>query len=163
MAGDIAAAPTVDAAVAGIDAVVSALGPTSNTPDQVALFEGFARTLGAAMERNGVRRLVALSGGACTLPGERKRLRARVASALVRLAVRHVVEAKQRELEIIAASGLDWIAPRPPRVVEAPARGYWRAGDVATGMSITQADLAAFMVEQLTSDTYLRQAPFISN
>jgi putative NADH-flavin reductase len=146
-----------------VDAVISVLGPTKNTADQVALFESFARSLVEAMSTHGVRRLVAISGGACTLPGERKRLGARVASTFVRLAVRHVVAAKQRELEIIAASDLDWTAPRPPRVVEKPALGKYRVGDDASGMSITQADLAAFMVDQLTDTTYLRQAPFVSN
>ena len=97
------------------------------------------------------------------MPGERKRLGARLASGFVRLAVRHVVAAKQRELEIIAVSDLDWTAPRPPRVVEKPATGSYQVGDEARGMSISQGDLAAFMVDQLTDTRYLRQAPFISN
>lgn len=163
VAGDIADPTQVAAAVAGVDAVISALGPTSNTADQVALFETFATSLVGAMQAAGVRRLVALSGAACALPGERKPLRARIASTFVRLAVRHVVAAKQRELEIIAASDLDWIAPRPPRVQEAPAGGHYRVGSEATGLRITAADLAAFMVAQLTDRAYLRQAPFISN
>jgi hypothetical protein len=143
--------------------VLSALGPTSNSADQVALFDGFARALVGAMTADGVRRLVAVSGGACTLPGERKRLGARLASAFVRLAVRNVVAAKQRELDIIVASDLDWTAPRPPRVNEAPATGSYRVGAAATGMSITQGDLAAFMVDQLADTTFVRDAPFVSN
>ena len=163
VAGDIADPAIVARSVAGVDAVVSVLGPTSNTAEQVALFEGFARALVSAMEAHSVRRLVAISGAACTLAGEHKAFRARMASGFVRLAARHVVEAKQRELDVIAASDLDWTAPRPPRVVAAPATGSYRVGDAATGMRITQGDLAAFMVQQLTDGTYLRQAPFFSN
>ncbi len=161
--GDIADAEVVARSVAGVDAVLSVLGPTSNTADQVELFEGFATALVSAMEAAGVRRLIAISGGACTLATERKRFSARIASAVVRLLVRHVVAAKQRELEIIVASDLDWTAPRPPRVLESAATGSYRAGDAARGMSVTQGDLAAFMVDQLTDNKYLRQAPFVSN
>jgi putative NADH-flavin reductase len=161
--GDIGDSDTVRAAVAGVDAVVSVLGPTSNAADQVTLFEGFARTLVDAMRANGIRRLVAISGAACTLPGERKRFGARVASGFVRLLVRNVVEAKQREVDVIAASDLDWVAPRPPRVMEEPATGSYRVGPAATGMRITRGDLADFIVAQLTDDTFLRQAPFVSN
>lgn len=161
--GNIADIDAVQAAVGGVDAVISALGPTSNSPDQVSLFESFAQALVAAMTANGVRRLVAISGAGCTLPGERKPLGGRIASAMVRLAVRNVVEAKQRELEIIVASDLDWIAPRPARVVDDPATGTYRVGSDAKGFRITAADLAEFMVAQLTDDSYLRQAPIISN
>jgi hypothetical protein len=41
--------------------------------------------------------------------------------------------------------------------------GELRIGAAATGMSVTQVDLARFMVERLSDDAYLRQAPFISN
>lgn len=161
--GDIADKAAVATAVRGVDAVISVLGPTSNSADQVALFEGFARTLVSAMAAERVRRLVAISGAACSLPAEQKRLGARLASAFVSLAVRNVVRAKQHELDVIAESGLDWIAPRPPRVVEGPASGSYRVGADARGMRITQGDLADFIVRQLTDDTYLRQAPFVSN
>ena len=161
--GDIADEAAVAEAVRGVDAVISVVGPTSNSADQVALFERFAEALVSAMTAAGVRRLVAISGAACSLPGERKRLGARLASAFVSLAVRNVVQAKQRELDIIARSELDWIAPRPPRVVDGRASGSYRVGADARGMRITQGDLADFIVRQLTDDRYVRQAPFVSN
>lgn len=162
VAGDIGDARAVAAAVAGVDAVVSALGPTANNAEQVPLFESFALSLVNAMKAHGVRRLVTISGAGVTLPGERKPLRGRVASAIVRLFVPHVVRAKQRELEIIIESDLDWIAPRPPRVIEGERTGDYRVGSGAGGLRITQSDLADFMVQALTDDTYLRQAPLVS-
>lgn len=161
--GDIDNTEQVERAVADVDAVISVLGPTENTAEQVERFEGFARTLVDVMSAKAVRRLVTVSGGACTMPGERKPLRGRVASAIVRLFVPHVVAAKQRELEIVARSDLDWIAPRPARVVTGEFTGTYHAGTQLRGMRIRQADLADFMVGQLTDDTYLRQAPFVSS
>ena len=164
VSGDLGDAASIEAVVAGADAVISAVGPTSNSPEQVAIFEWFARVLVAAMDRHGVRRAVALSGAGVTAPGESKRLPDRLASAVVKRVVRHVVEAKQRELDVLAASGIEWIAPRPTRVVEGAGGRPYRAGAVSVGprSTIASADLADFMVRQLTDDTYLRQAPFIT-
>jgi putative NADH-flavin reductase len=162
--GDIGDARLVEEAITGADAVISAVGPTANTPEQVELFEGFARSLVATMQRLGIRRLVTLSGAGVTAPGERKRFTDRLASAIVGRVVRHVVMAKQRELEIVAGSDLDWVAPRPPRVTEGELTRSYRVGQIGIGprSSISQADLAHFMVAQLRDDEHLRQAPFIS-
>ncbi|MDL2335296.1 MAG: NAD(P)H-binding protein [Chloroflexota bacterium] len=163
VAGDIADPAAVERAVQGAEAVISVLGPTTNSADQVQLFEAFAKALVAAMKRSGARRLVTISGAGCTLPGEIKPVSGRVASAVVRLFVRHVVEAKQRELNVIVASDLDWTAPRPARVTDAPATGKYRVGRDAKGFQVSAADLAQFMVAQLADDSYLRQAPIVSN
>jgi len=66
------------------------------------------RSVLAAMESVGVRRLVGLAGGAVNVPGERKPITGRITTALVRLMARNVVEAKQREFDIVRRSGLDW-------------------------------------------------------
>jgi putative NADH-flavin reductase len=161
--GDISDGARVAEAVTDVDAVISVLGPSSNSADQVVLFESFARTLIAAMKTHGVKRLVAISGGAASLTGEHKPLRARIASSIVRMFVGHVVRAKQRELDIIAASDVDWIAPRPPRVIEGAETGSYQVGDTARGMRISQGDLAHFMVTALTDNAYVRQAPFIAS
>ena len=161
--GDIGDRVRVTAAVAGVDAVISALGPTSNGADQVPLFENFARVLVDAMNSHGVRRLVAISGGAVNVPGERKRLAARIASAVVRAFVGNVVAAKQREFDLVYASDLDWVAPRAARVVDEPRTGTYKVGDAARGTRINAGDVADFMVGALTDDRYLRQAPLIAN
>lgn len=161
--GDIANLDEVSAAVADVEAVVSALGPTSRGSDQVRLFQAFARTLVGAMQATGARRLVSVSGAACTMPGEKRSLSQRAASGLVRVFVPHVVEAKQRELDVIAASHLDWVAPRPPRVVDGRATGAYRVGPSLGSNRVTAGNLAEFMVRQLTDDEYLRQAPYVSD
>ncbi len=164
--GDIAKAEDVAAAIAGSEAVISTVGPTSNTPDQVALFDAWAQHLVAGMQSHGVRRLVLLSGAAVEVPGRPKTLADGIASTVVRLLARHVVAAKQREFEIVSASDLDWIAARPPRVVAGPRTGRYRAGmDVRLGprSRVRQADLADFLVAQLSDDRWLRQAPFVTS
>ncbi|HYI21802.1 MAG TPA: NAD(P)H-binding protein, partial [Candidatus Limnocylindrales bacterium] len=157
VAGDVADADAVRDAIDGIEAVISVLGPRSNSPEQEEVFVAFASALVAAMQARGVARLVTLSGAAVRVPGENKRPLDRLASLVLGKAVRHVVQAKQRELDIIAASRLDWIAPRPPRVVDGPLTGEYRVGDHSVGprSRISTPDLAEFIVACLTDDEHL--------
>jgi putative NADH-flavin reductase len=161
-AADIGDPDAVARAVVGADAVIWAVGPTSNAPDQPAIFERGAHNLVAAMNAAGVRRLVALSGAGITIAGERKPLAGRLMSALVGVVARHVVEAKRREYAVFSASGLHWTLARPPRVVEAPARGSYTAGDALAGSSVSQADLAQFMVDALADASLVGKAPYVS-
>jgi putative NADH-flavin reductase len=161
--GDVAEAGLVASVIGGADAVIATLGPRSNTPDQVPFFALAARTIGAGMERQGVRRIVLLSGAAVDAPGDHKPAFDRFASRLVRLASGHVVGAKQAEFDIIRALDLDWTAVRPPIVTDAQATGRVQADPVRLkpGGRIGRADIAAFIVDQLDDRRFLRQAPFI--
>lgn len=161
--GDAGSAAQVAEAIAGTEAVISALGPSSNRPAEVEIALAAVASILAAMKQHSVGRLIALSGAAVEVPGERKSPGDAIASAVVRLLARHVVAAKQREFELIQASEVDWVVVRPPRVTDGPLTGRYRTGRIRLGprSAISRADLADFMVRQLTDDTYLGQAPFI--
>ena len=161
--GDLTDPRAMAESVAGSEAVIWAVGATRNEADEVTLFETGARNLVAAMKRHGVRRLVALSGAGITVHGERKPLGARVLSAVIGRIVRHVVEAKRREYEVIAASALDWTLVRPPRVVPGPVTGRMTAGLRLEGRQVTEGDVARFMVEQLDDRTFVQAAPYVSS
>jgi putative NADH-flavin reductase len=164
--GDIEQYESVVDVVAGSEAVISALGPTRNAADQVELFGRWAGHLVRATEAHGPARVVILSGAAVNVPGEQKAIGDRIASAVVRAFVRHVVAAKQAEFEIISRSSLEWIAARPPRVVPGPRTGRYDVGtDLRLGprSRISQPDLAEFLLRQVSDDTWLRQAPFVSS
>ncbi len=161
--GELTDAAAVARAVDGSDAVIWTVGASRNHPDEVALFETGALNLVAAMDRHGVRRLIALSGAGITLEGEHKPLGGRLMSALVGRVVKHVVEAKRREYEVFRRSDLEWTLVRPPRVVDGGPTGSYVAGERLRGRRITQGDLADFMVRQLTDRTYVGAAPFVSS
>lgn len=164
--GDIEDYGAVSGVVGGSDAVISALGPASNKADQVELFERWAGHLVRAVEAQPTTRVVILSGAAVDVPGEHKGLGDRIASAVVRIAVRHVVAAKQAEFDIVSRSRLEWIAARPPRVVPGPRTGRYQQGtDLRLGprSRITQPDLAEFLLRQASDDAWLRRAPFVSS
>jgi putative NADH-flavin reductase len=65
--------------------------------------------------------------------------------------------------QIIKSSTLDWVIVRPTALSNGARRNAYRAGpDVGNWFvpsRISRADVASFMLEQLTADEYLRKTP----
>lgn len=160
--GDATDPAAVAGAIAGASAVVNALGPATNRREEIEQTVAAIGNILAGMHRHGVRRLVSLSGAAVDVAGDRKPMGARIASRIVRLLAANVVRAKQREYEVIAASDVEWTVARPGRVTAAPPAGRTVPGDRLYSRSISAADLAAFMVEEIDRRDYVRSAPFVS-
>jgi putative NADH-flavin reductase len=159
--GDVKDAEAVRAAIAGHDAVICALGQRKGAPagDMTIGVENIVR----AMEASGVRRLVFLSGyGAGNSKNEAHFVFRRIIRPLF---LRDMYAEKDRQEAIISGSALDWIIVRPVRLSDGPAGGGCRVieGSVSAGPSaeITRADVAAFMLGQLTDDRYLKRTPGI--
>ena len=161
--GDVGDDERVAAAVAGVDAVLSALGPTRNVPDYQV--ERGTRNIVAAMKRHGVRRLVATAGAGVRVPQDKPGLADRFIKLALLLLSRHVYEDMRRTTEVVRASGLDWTVVRFPMLADGAPKGSVRSGYVGGGLGVrvTRADAAKFLLEQLHSPEYLRAAPMISN
>jgi len=82
----------------------------------------------------------------------------------LREATRGVYEDKNRQEDIVRASGLDWVLVRPMVLNDKPGTGVVQAltdlSDVHGG-TIGRSDVARFVVDQLTNDQSLRRAPLI--
>ncbi len=79
--------------------------------------------------------------------------------------LRKVYEDKDRQEDAIRASALDWIIVWPTILNDKPATGNIRAlTDLAGvhGGTIARADVADFVVQQLTTDTWLHKTPLIT-
>lgn len=70
---------------------------------------------------------------------------------------------KARQERVIAQSRMSWIIVRPGALTDGPRRGKYRRGsgigNFLWTVRISRADVANFMLDQLTDDTYLRAAP----
>jgi uncharacterized protein YbjT (DUF2867 family) len=70
---------------------------------------------------------------------------------------------KLRQEELISASDRDWVIVRPGILKNGEARGSYRhgprVGNYFWPVAITRADVADFMLKQLTDDTYVGAAP----
>lgn len=160
--GDVLDAVRVEEVIAGTDAVLSALGQTKSSPKDVQT-RGTGNIV-AAMERHGVRRLVSLTGAGVRDARDEPKLVDRAITFLLKRLQPDVLEDGVRHAEVIRASGLEWVIVRGPRLTEGPKKGGYRVGMVGknSGTQISRADLAEFMLDQLTTDTHLRQMPVVS-
>lgn len=159
--GDAYTGEGVDDAVGDADAVVSVLGQTAEGPDDLLSTAG--RTVLDAMERHGVDRFVTLVGAAVRVEGERVSLADRAIGWLLRLLDPDVLADAERHVEDVRGRDLAWTVVRAPRLSEADPRGDYRTGDVAPGYrAVARADVAAFLLDVVEDDRYVRDLPRIA-
>ncbi len=161
--GDARDEATLRAAVRGQDVVVSALGTPASPFREVTLFSTATRALVAAMKAEQVSRLIAITGiGAGDSAGHGGFVFDRIIFPLL---LRHVYADKDRQEAIIRSSGLNWVLVRPAVLNDKPDRAAVRALDDLSdfnGGTIARADVARFVLEQVGTDRWLRQAPLIA-
>lgn len=143
----------------GVQAVVSALGPTAKEAD---LHTRTARLLLEAMPAAGITRFIGISGAGIDVSGDRKGTQDRIISTVIRTIGGAVAKDKPAEYQVLADSDLDWTLVRPPRLLDAPATGRIGHHPHTPGhWSIPRADLAVFLADVLDQHLYPRQAPFV--
>ncbi|ROO84890.1 putative NADH-flavin reductase [Actinocorallia herbida] len=142
-------------AVRGSDAVIEGVGSES----------GGTRRVVAAMTAAGVKRLVAVS--TCSVPdaGDRPDPDVEELVRFVRTRAPGAYAEVRAAAEIVRASTLDWTLVRVAKLTDdAPSgarAGYYGRGEI--GMSTSRADLAAFLLAQLTDPDHAGRAPAISS
>ncbi len=161
--GEMAEAEKIAKAVAGADAVISGLGPTSNSPERP-LTAGMTHIV-AAMKSAGVSRLIAATGAGVADPNDRPQLVGRLFGLALRLFAKHVLADSQGMVAAIRGSDLAWTLARAPRLNDNQGTGKLKVGYAGQGpgTQLARADFARFMLDQVQSDTWLRKAPMLSN
>jgi putative NADH-flavin reductase len=162
--GDVLDPTAVDRAVAGQQAVLVALGTATLRGSPQILPQGIRHILDA-MERHGVRRIAVLSA-AGALHERAGSLVGNVGLMLARAYLPRVYAEHRAMLEELRKRDLDWIAVRPVILTNGPYTGRYRMvveGIPRGGYRVSRADLADFMIRQLTSDEFVRKMPAIAN
>ncbi len=161
--GDVLDDASVERAVRGQDAVLSALGHKRWLYPNRILSDG-TRNLLRAMEALGVRRFVCESS--LGVGDSRGRLGLYFTLFVIPFILPFYYWDKSRQESVIRASPLDWTIVRPGVLTNGPRRGAYRhgprVGNWIWSVRISRADVADFMLNQLTDDTYLRSAPGVS-
>lgn len=157
--GDVLDASSVEAAMRGQDAVVSALGHRRYYAPGRILSEGTANVL-RAMEAGGVRRFVCETS--LGIGDSAGRMGLYYTLFVIPVVLPLYFWDKARQERQVAASGLDWVIVRPAALTDRTKRGNVRRGaDVGSfvrTLSIPRADVADFMLEQLTDSAYVGTA-----
>ena len=149
-------------AVQGQDTVVSALGVGSSFKSRSLIARSVPAIL-RAMENAGVRRLVFTSAYGV---GETFRDVPLLPSILMRLLFRDLYADKALGDDVIRRSALDWTLVYPTTLTNGPNTGTYRAGERLhlRGLpTISRADVADFLANQIEDTTYLKKGVLISN
>lgn len=150
---------SVEAAVRGQDAVVSALGHKRFFGPTRILSEGTRNVL-RAMETHRVQRFVCET--ALGIGDSAGRMGVYYTFFVVPIILPFYFWDKTRQERLIAASPVNWVIVRPGALTNGAKRGRYRhgqtVGSVLRTARISRADVADFMLNQMTENTYLRAA-----
>ena len=163
--GDALNLPDVERALDGIDVVFQTLG-VAPAPGFIfrptTLFSEATRLLVPAMEKLGVRKLIALTGFGAGDSRDRISCPQKLPFKLI---FGRVYDDKSVQERVIKNSDLDWTIVRPVVLTNGRKTGHyqilsdpeeWRNG------LISRSDVADFLIKLIDDETYLRKAPVIS-
>jgi putative NADH-flavin reductase len=151
-------------AIAGADAVISAVGPRGTGPTTV--IQDSVRSIIAAMDKTGARRLLQVSGSIVADQGESPYLRYLIKPLARRTFLRHVCADMRRGEDEIRESNLDWTIFRPPSLTGKTATGTYRTAidrNLPHGFTVSRADLAACMLTLLGDQATVQRHVAIAN
>lgn len=156
--GDAYTGDGVFEAIDGTDAVVSVLGQSSTSPDDLLTVAG--DHIIEAMAEARVSRFVTLVGAGVRQEGESVSLGGKLMGALLKLLARDVLEDAAEHTRRVQASNLEWTILRVPRLGDGNPAGDYRIGDLKLGFeAVDRADVAACLLDRLEKNDYIAAMP----
>jgi uncharacterized protein YbjT (DUF2867 family) len=166
--GELEDPKALDTALAGADAVLSALGPTFGNPSGTPLARGYAAVL-EAMRRRGVRRLIAL-GTASIKDAQHDKFS--VVYATMVAAVAFGARSAYRDIvavgEVIrACEDIEWTIVRVPVLKDEGNRevraGFVGDSEAGARYTLTRLGFAVFVLRELEKGEWIKRAPLITS
>ncbi|MEV4237032.1 NAD(P)H-binding protein [Nocardia sp. NPDC049737] len=166
IAAELTDSTAVTEAVTGVDAVISALGPSLKRSDTGSPLTEGTKTIVAAMQAVGVARFIGLATPSLPDSRDKPHWKHKVLPVMARLAFPNALTELQNMTTAVTGSDLDYTIARITAPKDKPATGRVRSGFLGhdrIGSAASRADIAAFLVSQLTDTRYHRTMPAISN
>ena len=149
-------------AISGADACVSFLGGNSLFKHSVEIINGIDKIV-TILEQEGVRRFIYMSsmGAGESRKMMRHMIRFFIADIILRVPISDHTANEKR----IAASKLQWTLVRPAGLTNGPKTGRLKHGSnikvLRGNPQISRANVASFMIDQLTDKTYINKGVWI--
>jgi putative NADH-flavin reductase len=157
--GNVADRWCVATALAGQDAVISALGVGRPLRHDAAVVDGI-RNIIQAMHDQDLRRLIYLSFIGVS---ESRKDAGWMLRYVARWPLRSEIADHETKETLVRSSRLDWTIVRAPKLTNGPYTGSYRAGERIMARSplpeLSRADVADFMLSQIVDTTYVGRAP----
>ena len=158
---------TLNSILTGQDAVINCLGIGGKGNSMPNNFVSSATAkIVSEMERQGINRLICMSNvGAGNSAKSQPWIFKKIILPYFMKWLQVIIDDKNIMEPIIMNSKLDWTIVRCPNIVNKKPKGHTRTSlsGKGLGLSITNKDLAEFLVKQLTVNTFSRKSPSISN
>jgi len=162
--GNVLDYATVEAAIAGQDAVLSALGH-KRWLFKTSILSNGTRNILAAMTKCGVKRFVCETS--LGVGDSRGRLGILYTFFLIPFLLYFYFRDKELQEQYIRQSALDWVIVRPASLTNGKQTGAVNDGKNVGSLffthRISRADLASFMLSEVKDDRYLRDTPGVES
>lgn len=160
--GDARDAEVVASAMQGCDAIISALGHNSAAKTDVLTAATKAVLAGITPQQ----RFISLTGyGVPDSNDPKPTLGGTLVNEIIKRIPGEMFLDGLRHAELLRQSRASWVLVRAPRMSGGPLTHAYRTGyfEMKLTSSVTRADVAAFMLENLITDEWLGQAPLIAS
>ena len=156
--GDVTKAQEVENAVAAVDGVVVALGASPDMQADIVMEEA-TRNIIDAMRKHGVKRIIIQSSYPMSGSPEGVAFLKEMGMGDEQIAmVQPVLDDKAKQEDAIRDSGLEYTIVRPLMLNDEPKTGKYRVGEnlvIKVGDAISRADVADFMLKDLTENKFI--------
>ncbi len=152
-------------AMDGVEVVLSSLGPTGPIyPSDTPLGKGYANIL-SAMQQQDVHRLICLGTASIKDPNDKPSAKFWLIISGVRTLAHNAYKDIVAIGDAVRSSNIDWTIVRVPVLTNSTSTdvvaGY--VGDGQTGMFLSRAGFAHFVVSEIGKREWIRKAPLISS
>lgn len=159
--GDVRNFSSVRSLISGCVAVISTLGQPKG---ESSIFSDATRNVMRSMNELGVRRYILTTGLNVDSEFDRKSPKTKLATEWMKANYPETTFDKQEEYNLLAQSNIDWTLVRLPLIEQTDSENEISISlEDCPGDKISAADLARFLVDQLSDKTFIRKSPFLSN
>jgi putative NADH-flavin reductase len=159
--GDARNYDSIRALVDGCQSVISTLGQPRG---EKSIFSQATSNVIRAMNHHNINRYILTTGLNVDTPNDKKGQMAKVATDWMKSNYPETTLDKQVEFDLLSKSNLDWTLVRLPLIeLTDERRKVIVSLEDCPGDKISSTDLACFMIEQLSDQSYIKKAPFIAN
>lgn len=152
-------------AVAGRDAVISAVGSREGRAPTTVCADS-ASAIITAMRAHGTRRLVVVSNSGMHVDEADGPVTRFAVKPILDRVLRHAFADMRRMEDLVRASGLDWTIVRPPMLTNGPRTDQYRTAtnqNVRGGNRVSRADLADLLLRCLADERTVQASIAIAN
>jgi len=162
--GNLLDEAAVEKALAGSTAVINVSGAVKEA-DQIEMFKKIGDILVSKMKQNGITRLINISLAVIQLPHEKLDFQRKAIRVLVNLFFKEKKLVNEAVMAaVLKEKSIQWTFVRPAFFSTKPGSGKVLADETKMpGATIMLDDLGLFLVQQISSNDWVRKAPLVAS